>query len=64
MEDAFRDGIGSLLWQLTTGGGKTVVFAEFVDREVYYEDALVLILAHRDEIMQHQGQNYSLIAEP
>lgn len=55
---AFNDGIRRVLYQLPTGAGKTVIFADFI-KEVSSAGLHVLVLVHRDEIMQQISQSLS-----
>src|SRR5690606_26377752 len=45
-----QNGQGRLLYQLPTGGGKTVVFTEIVKRFLESSDKKALVLTHRVEL--------------
>ncbi|PZO26000.1 MAG: DEAD/DEAH box helicase, partial [Flavobacteriaceae bacterium] len=45
-----------LLYQLPTGGGKTVVFSEIVRRYLSYNDKKVLVLTHRIELCKQTSK--------
>jgi superfamily II DNA or RNA helicase len=49
--DAWRDGLGRVVWSMPTGTGKTVAFAAVAER-VLRSCGRVLILAHREELIQ------------
>ncbi len=46
----------NLLYQLPTGGGKTVVFSEIVRRYIKYYDKKVVILTHRVELCKQTSK--------
>ena len=50
----------SLLFQLPTGGGKTVIFSEIAKRYIQENDKKVLILTHRIELL---GQTSGMLEE-
>lgn len=54
----FAMGILRILFQLATGGGKTYMFAGLVDRYLSRQQKRVLILVHREELLQ---QAYSTL---
>ena len=43
----------NLLYQLPTGGGKTVVFSEIIRRYIEQTNKKVVILTHRIELCKH-----------
>ncbi|WDO12057.1 DEAD/DEAH box helicase family protein [Flavobacterium sp. WW92] len=45
-----------LLYQLPTGGGKTVIFSEIVRRYLSYNDKKVLVLTHRIELCKQTSK--------
>lgn len=47
---------GKLLYQLPTGGGKTVVFSEIARRFIEQFDKTVMILTHRKELSKQTSQ--------
>ncbi|RYD94331.1 MAG: DEAD/DEAH box helicase, partial [Sphingobacteriales bacterium] len=46
------EGRRKVLYQLGTGGGKTVLFAALVQRYLLRQQKRVLILVHREELLQ------------
>ena len=50
----------NLLYQLPTGGGKTVIFSELAKRYILETGKRVLILTHRIELL---GQTSSMLSE-
>ena len=52
---AFNEGVRRILYTLPTGGGKTVIFTDLA-REVDAAGLGVIILTHRDELMQQASQ--------
>jgi superfamily II DNA or RNA helicase len=59
VEGAVARGVGSQLAVLPTGGGKTIVFSEIVRRRSHKP---VLILAHRDELLQQAADKLVSVA--
>lgn len=58
----FRKGFNSLLVQLPTGGGKTVIFS-YIAMGIANKDNRVLILTDRDELLKQAGgtiQNFNI----
>jgi superfamily II DNA or RNA helicase len=53
-------GITKQLVVLPTGAGKTIVFCELIKR--YFNDKNVLIIAHRDELIQQAKDKYEFVA--
>jgi superfamily II DNA or RNA helicase len=45
-----------LLYQLPTGGGKTVIFSEIVRRYLEYHDKKVVVLTHRIELCKQTSK--------
>lgn len=65
----FSLGLKSLVFQLATGGGKTVTFAGLIARYLARNAGKkVLILVHRDELLMQARRTlydwYSIVAEP
>ena len=54
--DAFNDGYRGLLYQLATGGGKTIIFVDLI-RQISDAGECALVLVHRDEIMQQVSES-------
>ena len=46
-----------LLYQLPTGGGKTVIFSEMVRQYLKHHNSKVLIMTHRIELIKTNLQN-------
>jgi superfamily II DNA or RNA helicase len=61
-------GLTRLIFQLATGGGKTVSFAGLIHRYLQRNKRKVLILVHRAELLQQARRTlydwYGIIAEP
>ncbi len=57
IEDAYQSGVRRQLLTLPTGGGKTVVFSELVNRR----PGRALILAHRDRLIQQAAEKLSSV---
>lgn len=47
----FANGTSSLVYQLPTGGGKTVIFTEITHRYLQRNEKSVMIVVHRSELM-------------
>ena len=47
----------NLLYQLPTGGGKTVIFSEIVRRYINQNQKKVVILTHRIELCKQTSKN-------
>lgn len=64
----YQSGLNSVIFQLATGGGKTVAFAGLVDRFVTKQQKKVLILVHRDELLKQARRTlfdwYDIVAIP
>lgn len=54
----FREGVNSLLVQLPTGGGKTVIFS-YISLGIAQKENRVLILTDRDELLKQAGGTIS-----
>ena len=50
------DGTANLLYQLPTGGGKTVIFSEIVRRYIAENNKKVVVLTHRIELSQQTSR--------
>jgi superfamily II DNA or RNA helicase len=67
---AYKAGLGlkRLIFQLATGGGKTVSFAGLIHRYLARNKRKVLILVHREELLKQARRTlydwYGIIAEP
>jgi superfamily II DNA or RNA helicase len=61
-------GMNRLVFQLATGGGKTVSFAGLIHRYLQKNQRKVLILVHREELLKQARRTlydwYGIIAEP
>jgi len=55
LRDAFRQGARAPLYQLSTGGGKTVVFSHVI-RSAIAKGTRVLVLAHRRELIKQASR--------
>ena len=55
LRDAFRRGARRVLYQLPTGGGKTVVFSE-VGKGVHARGKRLLVVAHRRELIKQASR--------
>ena len=68
--DAILGGLGhlergeNLLYQLPTGGGKTVIFSEIAARFIREGKGKVLILTHRVELLHQTSRSLQSIAVP
>lgn len=64
----FSMGIHKLIFQLATGGGKTVTFAGLIHRYLSKQQKRVLILVHREELLQQAYKTlyhwYEIAAAP
>jgi superfamily II DNA or RNA helicase len=64
----FAAGTSRILYQLPTGGGKTVLFAGLVKRYLDKQQKRVLILVHREELLQQAYKTlfnwYDIAAAP
>lgn len=62
------NGMKRIIFQLATGGGKTVCFAGLVQRFLSRQNKNVLILVHREELLKQARRTlydwYGIIAEP
>ncbi|MCO5247474.1 MAG: DEAD/DEAH box helicase [Chitinophagales bacterium] len=47
---------GNILFQLPTGGGKTIIFSEIVRRYIHKTNGRVLILTHRIELLKQTAK--------
>ena len=56
LRDAYRKGAKAPLYQLATGGGKTVVFSHIVQSSAA-KGKRVLVLAHRRELVKQASMN-------
>jgi superfamily II DNA or RNA helicase len=63
LRDAFRQGARAPLYQLSTGGGKTVVFAHVVKGAIT-KGTRVLILAHRRELIRQASNKLTDLGVP
>lgn len=67
---AFKASLGlkRLVFQLATGGGKTVSFAGLINRYLARNDKKILIVVHREELLKQARKTiyewYGIIAEP
>jgi superfamily II DNA or RNA helicase len=61
-------GLKRLIFQLATGGGKTISFAALIHRYLHRNNKKVLILVHREELLKQARRTlydwYGIIAEP
>lgn len=63
LRDAFRQGAKAPLYQLSTGGGKTVVFAHVI-KSAIAKGTRVLVLAHRRELIKQASDKLTWIGVP
>src|SRR5215831_10890215 len=63
VRDAFRQGAKAPIYQLSTGGGKTVVFAHVVLAAIA-KGTRVLVLAHRRELIKQASAKLSWLGVP
>ena len=54
-----KDDHSNILFQLPTGGGKTVIFSEVIRRYIYETKQKVLILTHRIELLRQTMKSLS-----
>ena len=55
-------GHGRLLYQLPTGGGKTVIFSEIADRYIKKYNKKVIVLTHRTELCRQTSAALKMIS--
>lgn len=48
----FAKGFNSIVYQLPTGGGKTVIFTEISHRFIQRNNTSVVIVVHRNELLR------------
>lgn len=64
----YGEGVQNIVFQLATGGGKTVSFAGLVNRYMQRQKRRVLIVVHRDELLKQARRTlydwHGIIAEP
>jgi superfamily II DNA or RNA helicase len=63
IRDAFRGGAKAPLYQLSTGGGKTVVFAHVIKSAVA-KGTRTLVLAHRRELIKQASNKLTALGVP
>jgi superfamily II DNA or RNA helicase len=59
----FAEGCRSVLYQLPTGGGKTIIFCE-VTRRVWSTGRRVLVPVHRRELVKQTAAKLNLVGVP
>jgi superfamily II DNA or RNA helicase len=62
IESAWLEGNRSILCQLPTGGGKTILFSTLIDR-VASSGAKCLVLAHREELIRQAADKIEIITD-
>jgi superfamily II DNA or RNA helicase len=62
IESAWFSGNRSILCQLPTGGGKTILFSTLIDR-VARSGAKCLVLAHREELIKQAADKIEIITD-
>lgn len=64
----YGEGVMNIIFQLSTGGGKTVSFAGLIHRYLARQKKTVLIVVHREELLKQARKTlfewYGIIAEP
>lgn len=63
LRDAFRQGARAPLYQLSTGGGKTVVFSHVILSAIA-KGTRVLVLAHRRELIKQASDKLTALGVP
>jgi DNA repair protein RadD len=63
LRDQFRQGAKAPLYQLSTGGGKTVVFSHVIQQAVA-KGTRVLVLAHRRELIKQASDKLDTLGVP
>jgi len=63
LRDAFRQGAKAPLYQLSTGGGKTVVFSHVI-KSAIAKGTRVLVLAHRRELIKQASAKLTELGVP
>lgn len=62
----FQKGLNSIVYQLATGGGKTVIFTEITKRFIDKNESSVVIVVHRTELLKQTRKNlykeYNIVA--
>jgi superfamily II DNA or RNA helicase len=63
----YAQGIRKIIFQLPTGGGKTITFAGLIHRYLLSVDRKIVIVVHRDELLKQSKKTihkwYSIVAD-